>query len=739
MPAHQPAAPLAPDITETTGGQADPADVILAAERAHLAHSRAALRRMREHAQSLSSDAAGDWVSQQVLEALLDQRIAALADHPDTPLFFGRVDRATAPAAGPTGPVGPTASAAPVGAGAAGRTAGAGAAGGRAAEDEDDLPRTMYIGRRHVHDESGLALVIDWRAPVSRAFYQASPADPMGLELRRRFGYHGGELTAFEDEPLDRGGTLGPSRILTEEIERPRTGPMRDIVATIQPDQDEIVRAALGQTVCVQGAPGTGKTAVGLHRAAYLLFTHREKLSRSGVLIVGPNRAFLSYISSVLPALGEVRVDQSTLGDLLREHAAPEAAVPEDDAVAAIKGDARMAEVLRRALWQHVTKPEEGLVHVKGASRYRVADYEVREIAASLRGTTRYGPGRNAFAQRLAHAVLVRMEQRGEAPDDRVQDAVARSKPVKRLVEAVWPKLTPQQVLFTLLSDAEALGRAAKDILTEEEQAAILWRKSYRSAKSARWSAADAALLDELADLIERTPTRGHIVVDEAQDLSPMQLRALGRRCATGSATVLGDLAQGTTPWSARSWTEVLAHLGQDGQVTELTMGFRVPREVLDFAARLLPSVAPELALPRSLRPGQGSLTVRRAAAEPAPGALSGEVLDLAVDACRTALGREGSVGLIAADADVPALREALTAAGLACDVLDGSGDETERLLLVPATLAKGLEYDHVIVAEPARVVAAEPRGLARLYVVLTRAVTSLTVVHAEPLPAQLA
>ncbi|MEV4187535.1 AAA family ATPase, partial [Streptosporangium canum] len=550
MPAHQ----LAPDIT-------DPAET-LAAEREHLAASRAALRAMREHARSLSSDAAGDWVSQQILQALLDQRVAALADHSGTPLFFGRLDRAV----------------------------------------DDDLPGTIYVGRRHVHDDRSRPLVIDWRAPVSRAFYQASPSDPMDVALRRRFGYHGGDLTAYEDEPLDQGGAPQHSRLLTEEIERPRSGPMRDIVATIQPDQDEIVRSELDRTVCVQGAPGTGKTAVGLHRAAYLLFTHREKLARSGVMIVGPNRAFLSYISSVLPALGEVKVDQTTVAGILGDHSAPE-----DPAVSTVKGDARIAPVLRRALWMHIVKPTEGVLFTKGVNRYRVADHEVREVVASLRGTTRYGPGRAALAQRLAHLVLVRMEQRGESPDDRVQDAVARSKPVKQLVEQVWPKLTPQQVLHRLFSDPEFLAAAAKDDLTAAEQAMLLWAKPAKSHRSAKWSAADGALMDELGDLIERTAPLGHLVVDEAQDLSAMQLRALGRRCRTGSATVLGDLAQGTTPWSARSWDEVLTHLGfEDGAVTELTLGFRVPREVLDYAARLLPAVAPDLAGATGARPGPG-------------------------------------------------------------------------------------------------------------------------------------
>lgn len=671
-----PAEPAGSDETE-----------ILTAERAHLAESRAALRRMREHAASLSADVAADWVSRQILEAMLDQRVAALADHPDTPLFFGRMDRAAA--------------------------------------GDPELPEVIYVGRRHVHDGAeGRPLVLDWRAPVSRAFYQAGPADPMGWRLRRRFGFQAGELTAFEDEPLDGGAGAGPSRILTEEIERPRTGPMRDIVATIQPEQDVIVRADLPRTVCVQGAPGTGKTAVGLHRAAYLLFTHRERLSRSGVLIVGPNRAFLGYISAVLPALGEVRVEQATIDDLLGAPLGEEPA-----AVSAAKGDARMADVLRRALWLHVRKPAEGLVVTRGSVRFRLADHEVREIAAGLRGTTRYGAGRAAFAQRLAHRVLVLMEQRGEAPDDRVQDQVARSRPVREVLDAVWPKVTAEQVLHRLLSDGEFLARAAKGVLHEDEQAALLWPKAPRSHRSAKWTAADRALLDELGDLIDRTPSLGHLVVDEAQDLSAMQLRALGRRCGTGSATVLGDLAQGTTAWSARSWKEVLGHLGQDGEVTELTLGFRVPGTVLDYAARLLPHVAPGLERPRSLRPGAGALEVRRVA----------DVVPAAAGAVRAALARPGSVGLIVPDAAVPAHAAELAAAGLEHAVLGPDSDGSARLLVIPATLAKGLEYDHVIVAEPAAIAAAEERGLARLYVVLTRAVTSLTVLHRDDLPAELA
>jgi DNA helicase IV len=656
-------------------------DPVLSEEQAYLAKARDALRRMREYAQSLSADTAADRVSWRVLKNLLDQRVTALADHADAPLFFGRLDHDD--------------------------------------QQHADLPETLYVGRRHVHDEEGVPLVIDWRAPASRAFYQAGPKEPMGVVRRRRFGYSGGSLTAYEDEPMD-GRELQPSWILAEEIQRPRTGPMRDIVATIQPDQDELVRAELSQTVCIQGAPGTGKTAVGLHRAAYLLFTHREKLSRSGVLIVGPNLTFLSYIAAVLPALGEARISQATVADLLGDHLATER-----PPAAAIKGDERMVTVLSNALWAHIAKPGEGLLVAHGTRRYRIPDYEIEEMVASLRGTMRFGNGREALAQRLAHLVLVQMEQRGEAPDDRIRDVVARSKPVKQLLNKVWPKLTPPQVLFRLLSDVEFLARSAEGILSDAEQTELLWAKPYRSHRSAKWTSADAALLDELADLIQRTPSLGHLVIDEAQDLSAMELRALGRRCSTGSATVLGDLAQGTTPWSARSWEEVLRHLDRRGEVAELTLGFRVPREILDYAVRLLPQIAPGLAAPRSLRSGAGSLSVRSVP----------ELFPAALEACRQALTREGSIGLIAADRMIPALAAALGAAELEHGVLGPDSNDSDRLVLIPASLAKGLEYDHVIVAEPAEIVSAEERGLARLYVCLTRAVTSLTVLHTTPLP----
>ncbi|MFJ8287322.1 HelD family protein [Streptomyces griseoluteus] len=653
---------------------------------------------MREDVEALDiKDVAANWVNAQVLTRQIDERIKALADLSDTPLFFGRLDYLHAP----------------------------GAEQAEGAEGE-----RFYIGRRHVHDADGDPMVIDWRAPVSQPFYRASKKDPMDVGLRRRFGYTGGELTAYEDEHLsDPSETAATSKLLQQEIERPRVGPMRDIVATIQPEQDEIVRGGLGGTVCVQGGPGTGKTAVGLHRVAYLLYAHRERLARTGTLVIGPNRSFLHYIEQVLPALGELSVQQATVDDLVAQ---VEVRGTDEARAAVLKGDARMAEVLRRALYAQVTIPAEPVMVVRGSRRWRVPAYELEEIVRELLGREiRYGAAREALPQRIAHAVLVRMERAGEAPDDRVQDAVARNSAVKAVVKAVWPPADPAKLVLRLLSDGEFLAEHAAGILDEDEQKALLWAKPARSVKSAKWSSADAVLIDEAADLIQRTHSLGHVVLDEAQDLSPMQYRAVGRRCTTGSATVLGDLAQGTTPWATRSWDEALAHLGKsEGVIEELTAGFRVPTDVITYASRLLPHIAPGLTPVASVRENPGFFEVR---------AVDG-VAEV-VSACEELLRNEGSTGLIAADARVPALAEALTAAGIGFLAPGEETTEETRLTLVPASLAKGLEYDYVVLDEPRAVVDGEPderTGLRRLYVALTRAVSGLIVTHDGPLPEQL-
>ena len=685
---------------------------VLARERTHLAESRAALERMRQHTASLEAFG-GDHVSTEHLKQALYRRMKALQDDPSVPLFFGRLDYDT-----------------------------------HVGAEQDE---TLYIGRRHVTGEAGgEPLVIDWRAGMSRPFYQARPGQSMGVRLRRRFGFSHGQLTAYEDEDLAGLHEVGHSDIMESEIERPRTGPMRDIVATIQPEQDSIVRAALGQSLCVQGAPGTGKTAIGLHRAAYLLYAFREQLARSGVLVVGPNDSFLSYIADVLPALGEIDATQTTVTSLVC--AANGVSVRGLDSVPAalIKGDVRMAEVLRRAVWSHLSTSTAPLVVPRGAYQWRVGAHLTAEVVDELRQRgVRYGAGRAMLSQRLAHQVLLRMEAAGDSPDDRVQDAVARSKPVRAYVDAIWPAVDAAKLIMKLLNDAEFLAAAADGTLSEAEQQLIMMRRPARSVAAARWSLADVILIDEAADLLQRTASRGHVILDEAQDLSPMMLRAVGRRASTGSVTVLGDLAQATTPWATRSWQESLAHLGHpDAIVEELVAGFRVPGAVIDFAARLLPQIAPALKPPHSVRTHRGELDLR----------LTDRIGDELVEAINQAMHNEGTVGVIVADAAVPGIRKLLETRHINYDMLgedpaifdpqaDSHRSDLEvaprlKPILVPATLAKGLEFDHVVLLEPADIVAGEPdqvTGLRRLYVCLTRAVTSLVVVYAAELPAALA
>ncbi|MFG2604151.1 HelD family protein [Streptomyces sp. NPDC048514] len=664
----------------------------LHAERAYHDSCRAALAAMVEGAAEqvvTGEDVSASGADAEVLGYGLRSRAKAMRELPPGPLFFGRLDFAVhAPGHG---------------------------------------GQHYHVGRVRITEEPAAPpLVVDWRAPVSRAFYQASARDPQGVGTRRRFGWAPGsrgdsaDLTGLEDEHLDRGESRS-SDIVTREIERPRVGPMRDIAATIQPEQDDLVRADLTDSVCVQGAPGTGKSAVGLHRAAYLLYTHPKRLQRAGLLILGPNRTFLGYIAEVLPALGESGVRQSTL---LGEVAGRPPAGTDSVRTATVKHDARMAEVLRRALYARVSG--EGVTDLavpEGSYRWRVSAGELAGIVGQVRAEEPpYAVGRERVRTRVVRRLREQAERRsGVRPASWVR-RIERCRPVTARLDAVWPKVRPEEVLAELLTDGQVLARAADGLLDPDEQTALLWPRPPRSHRSARWSPADLVLLDELSGLIEHPEGYGHIVVDEAQDLSPMECRAIARRAVFGSLTVLGDLAQGTTPWAARDWAVQLRHLGKpDAAVVPLTTGFRVPAAVLEPANRLLARLDVTVPAARSLR-RDGELTLRP----------TDDVLGTTVTAVRDALTGQGSVGVVAADADVAGVREALTAAGIGA-----AGPETlgARLTVVPASLVKGLEYDHVIAVEPAAVVEAEQRGAHRLYVVLTRAVSRLDVVHARPLP----
>ncbi|WP_222264770.1 HelD family protein [Modestobacter marinus] len=660
-------------------------DPVLTAERAHLAHAADCLTRMRASAVAVADAGVDSWASER-LGAARAERLRSLASHPGVPAFFGRTD----------------------------------------GESE-----TFHIGRRHVRDAAGDPVVIDWRAPMSRPFYQASAADPQGVARRRRFGFAGGQLTSYDDELLG-AGDEHESDVLRQEIERPRSGPMRDIVATIQPDQDDIVRAPLGESICVQGAPGTGKTAVGLHRAAYLLYTHGGQLARSGVLVVGPNRAFLRYIEQVLPALGEVDVDQATVADLT----ARVTVRAEDPAeVAVLKGDARMARVLHRALWGLIGKPTDSVQVPLAGRRYRVGPDRLKRLVDDLRraGTAaddqqlvHYAAGRERLGMALAEYARRLKEAGGGSPSDAETRSAARSAEVRAFLGAHWPAVDAAALVAALFTEPDRLARAARGVLTEEEQALLHWPRAPRPVRTAPWTAADAVLVDEVAGMLERTAGYGHVVVDEAQDLSPMQCRAVARRLAAGSLTVLGDLAQATSPWSAADWAVTLGALGRPGTtVRPLTRGYRVPGEVLDFANRLLPLIAPALPAATAARSEPGSLRLRPVSA------LAGPLTEVVAEL----VAAEGSTGVVCADAAVGEVVAMLAAAGLEVAAVADDGAAPARVAVVPATLVKGLEFDHVVVVEPAAIVAAEPRGLHRLYVVLTRAVSSMVVLHRGELP----
>jgi hypothetical protein len=723
--------------TRAPENPADPSPDLLyalARERAHHDACRAALAAMVEGAGEqvvIGEDVSASGADAEVLGYRLRSQAKALRELPEGPLFFGRLDF------------------------------------GDDGHDGEHAGQSYHLGRLRITEHPGSPpLVVDWRAPVARAFYQASAGDPRGVAVRRRFGWAPGsrgdsaDLTGFEDEPLGgeacgAGGVGGegvggvggegsaPSRFLAAEIERPRTGPMRDIAATIQPEQDDLVRAGLATSVCVQGAPGTGKTAVGLHRAAYLLYTHPQRIRRGGMLILGPNRTFLSYIAEVLPALGEVGVRQSTVMD---EIARQPVTAEDDERAATLKHDVRMAELLRRALYARIaTGRPDALVVPDGTYRWRVTGDRLERIVSDVRREEPeppYDTGRERVRARIVGLLREQAERRAGPQSNAWAWRMSRSRPVGAFLDSVWPRVRPEEVVARLLSDPEALAAAAEGLFDAEERKAVLWSKPPRSWRSARWSAADLVLLDEVAGLLEHPEGDGHIVIDEAQDLSPMECRAIGRRAVFGSVTVLGDLAQGTTPWAARDWPRLLAHLGKpDATVVPLTTGFRVPRAVVEVANRLVGRLGVDVPTARSLR-GDGELRMRRVGAAGTrrvgevgaaggTGLLDG-VVEETVTAVREALAREGSIGVIAPDPETVRLREALAAAGIATG---GADDLRARVAVLGARMAKGLEYDHVVVVEPAAIAAAEARGLHRLYVALTRAVSRLDVVHGWGVP----
>ncbi len=516
---------------------------------------------------------------------------------------------------------------------------------------------------------------------------------------------------------------------LLAELERARTGEMLDIVATIQAEQDEIIRAPLGELLTVQGGPGTGKTAVGLHRAAFLLYNH-PTLSRDGVLVLGPSRAFLRYIAQVLPALGEEAVVQTTIGDI-----APKAKVRVEEPmeVRRIKGDARMGELLRRALAGRRQPLEEDISLRVRFARATVGRERVNDLVASIVARPApYKSGRLALRSRLVSEARAAFRSSGRLGADEAwfEGELTASEEFGALLDTLWPTVSPTTLVRDLLSSRGQLERYASGLFSPNEWPSLLRARATTVASTA-WGVDDLALLDEAAFLIGgRSRAYGHIVVDEAQDLTPMQFRMIARRSPSGSITVLGDLAQATGPWTYANWDEVRAHLPEAAPQhhDELTLGYRAPGRVLDFASRLLPVAAPGVQRTSSIRAGRTDPTIRLVREH--------ELAARALEEAAALTEDHALVAVIVPEDLVPEVTR-LARRHTGVGVLERDA-MTRPVTIVPARAAKGLEFDAVVVVEPTAIAGADHRGLRLLYVAMTRPIQHLSIVHAQPLPSLL-
>jgi DNA helicase IV len=792
-------------------------DPEIAAEQAYLDRAHERLDAMREAARAVSSEvlalgAGGTFanrVERDVRVELSERRLAQLRVG-DASVCFGRLDMA----------------------------------------DDDER---FYVGRIGISDEEGDPLVVDWRAPVAEPFYRATPAEPLGVVRRRHFMFRGRRLTGIDDELLDRQAAGNDDLVLMGEgaliagLERGRTGRMADIVATIQAEQDAVIRSDLAGALVVQGGAGTGKTAVALHRAAYLLFSHRVRLEREGVLLVGPNTVFLRYIEQVLPSLGEYTVTLATPAALYAGSARPTGT--DAPAVAALKGDRRMVDVLAEAVRTR-ERPLRKAVEVEfRGQRVVIGREESRQLVAAIQSTAGTHNSRRAvLEQRLSRLLFRAWRRAAEAAAaagrrsaltdaDRAEAAEELSSELRRIpavreaLERMWPVLSPEQLLNDLFGTPPLLRRAAERVLRHDEIVS-LQRARAGSEDTVSWTEADIPLLDEAATLLgprraarsQRARRRrgetgeddswmldratgeqlpdcpvcgsqltwqggsrpwscercgrdfasdqvlspgeqatlfqlrgrvgqsfspsvvvpppkgarfyGHAVVDEAQTLSAMQWRSLARRVPSGSFTIAGDLGQASGAGSPQRWEDVLDLLpGRSrARVEELTVNYRTPAEVMEVAVPVLALAAPELSPPRS---------ARRSGARPEVTETRslGPAVATAAAAERHAIG-DGKVAVIAPAALVAELAAHLEAPHAGSEAL--SSGEADRILDAPLAVlsvaaARGLEFDSVVLVEPAAIVSEEAVGLRALYVAMTRTTRRLHIVHAEALPPVLA
>ncbi|WP_182901921.1 PhoH family protein [Microbispora sp. H10830] len=662
--------------------------------------------------------------------------------------------------------------------------------------DHADASR-LYIGRIGLADDDQHRLLIDWRAPVAQPFYRATPAAPMGVTRRRHLHTRGRRVTAIDDDLLDldsltdadRASLNGEAALLAALGEK-RTGRMRDIVATIQAEQDKIIRSDLNGVLVVQGGPGTGKTVVALHRAAYLLYTYRERLERRGVLILGPNPTFMRYIEQVLPSLGETDVLLSTVGELYPGVTATREEPPE---AAAVKGRIAMADVIARAVRERQRMPRTP-VEIKLDKFTLKLDRQTLEAARSKAGRSRR-PHNQARAVFIRHLLTVLTRQaarhlgRGALDDADFADLredLRTEEPVRVALNRLWPYLTPQQLLIGLFTDrdrmaAAGLGAPERDLLLREPP------RSGEKPGENWWSAADVPLLDEAAELLgdidegvlraarraeqereeriayarevleltgladimdaerfaerqqaeetylttaeraarDRTWAFGHVIVDEAQELSEMAWRMVMRRIPGRSMTIVGDIAQTGSAAGAASWNRVLdPYVSGRWREEHLSVNYRTPAELMEVAARVLELVGADLKAPESVREtGERPWALRVATLAEAGPVVAAEVVGEGRLVVVAPAGMTEEIGAIVRAA-VP---DAATGPGPAA--LDAP------VAVLSVTEAKGLEFDSVIVVEPGRILRESPRGPSDLYVALTRATSRLGVVHTEELP----
>lgn len=593
-----------------------------------------------------------------------------------------------------------------------------------------DDGEVLYVGRNTIVDENRNRLVINWRTKVGELYERATPQDPLGVARKRSFFTQRNRIIRFEDvlfaelaervAELTAADTQPMDDALLADLDTGRTGAMRDIVRTIQASQSGLIRHDADALLLVQGGPGTGKSAVALHRASWLLF-NEQGLRPERMLIVGPSDTFTHYIKDVLPGLGDAHIPQLSLRRLGPQNSSRR---EEPADTAKLKGELRMAGLIERALHLRIRFAGDDPHLVIGSSRptTTIARSVIEAQLETLRRANTYNAGRAAMRSWLGDQV--KQNQAETSRFGRVPDVDAQA--VDAALDRLWPPLTPLQFLRDLLGSQARLQEAAGDAFTAGD-IGRLYRQSAPNLASEQWSDSDVALLDEADFRIRGIPQRyDHIVVDEAQDLSPMQLRSLRRRSNNGRYTIVGDIAQSTGPWARDTWDDVLAGLQQAAPVvrTQLDYGYRVPQEIYDIAAKLLPEIAP----------GLEPLQVVRSAPE-APSFIvddgDHDVVDETIAAIQDHAIKGRFIGVVLSPQHKELVASELAAREISFSDAD-KGSLGSSVNLISATEAKGLEFDAVVVVEPAAIADIGDRGMRLLYIALTRATKYLTVVYAH-------